>query len=408
MKRKLARRTLWIIAILGILGFGLSIESYREFYRSVKGQGTWCSFSELSSCEKAFQSQYSVLFGRPISIYGAVAYFLVAAMALLGLANGGPYALASLFHLGLIAFPLLAATGYFSWALFTQVKTICILCVTDYLINLSIIILSWRACWKLRLPYRPLVAWDFRELFGTLKNIARTVLMVALLVVLGFLIIRVEHWYYLHTHKFDLVLENKVNRIDTPWVRSFPTTGPADAPIQVVIFGDYECPYCRMMKVVWAHIQKEYPDLVRMTAIAHPMNTDCNPMSLNNTSHPFACKAADLAIAVYTKKGNDTFWKIHNDLYRLGHDMSDESLKELGKLAGLSDEDLDEVWRKSRTREGLDLYLRIATVVDLPALPGTVINGVVVDGFIEEWALLKIIQAELGRKGLRLKDFRKK
>lgn len=407
MKRKTARITLWIIFILGVVGFCLAIESYREFGRSMMGEKTWCSFGELSSCQKAFESDYSVMFGRPISLYGAVAYFLVAAIAALGLYNGGPYLLGSIFHLALMSFALLGATVYFAWALFFQVKTLCVLCLSDYVVNLSIATLTFRACWKLRPPFRSLIRWDLRSMFGTRQGFVKTLVMVALLGVLAGVVVHFEHWYYLFSRGFDEILTDKVERIDTPWAQAFPTMGPADAPIQIVSFGDYECPFCDLMKVTWNEIMQNYPGLIRMTAVEHPLNKDCNFMAMSNTAHPFACRATYLALEVLAKKGDEAFWAIHDELYLNGQNLSDELLNALATKYGLTSEDLKEVWQKSSSYTGIDRHLRIAMVLDFPGLPHNIINGIQIQGYVEKWAVMRFIEAELDRRGLKLRDFRR-
>ncbi len=407
MKRKIARRYLWIIAILGVAGFCLAIESYREFGRSMMGEKTWCAFGELSSCQKAFESDYSVLFGRPISLYGALAYFLVAAIAALGLFNGGPYLLSSLFHLALMSVALLGATGYFAWALFFQVKTLCVLCLSDYAVNLSIAAFTFRACWKLRPPFLSLLRWDLRSIFGTRKGFVQTVVMLVLIGILGAVVIRFEHWYYLFSREFDKVLSNQVERVDTPWIKAFPTAGPENAPIQVVSFGDYECPFCDVMKSTWNEIINNHPGMIRMTAVVHPLNRDCNFLAIDNTSHPYACRAAYLAMEVLEKKGDKAFWSIHDELYKYGQFLSNELLTELGTRYGLTPEELEVVWAKSKERDGLKKHLQIADVLSFPGLPHTIVNGIQIQGYVEKWALMKMIQAELERKGLKLRDFRR-
>ncbi len=407
MKRKTARLTLWIITILGVVGFCLALESYREFGRSMMGEKTWCSFGELSSCQKAFESDYSVMFGRPISLYGAVAYFLVAAIAGLGLFNGGPYLLASLFHLALMSVALIGATGYFAWALFFQVKTLCVLCLSDYAVNLSIAALTFRACWKVRPPFQSLVRWDFRSMFGSRKGFTQTVVMLVLIGILGGVVIHVEHWYYFFSRDFDKVLSNKIARVDTPWARTFPTVGPEDAPIQVISFGDYECPFCDVMKITWNEIMNEYPGLIRMTAVLHPLNRDCNFLAVDNTSHAFACRAAYLALEVLEKKGDKAFWSIHDELYRNGQNLSNELLTEMGTRYGLTPEELEAVWAKSTARDGLKKHLQIADVLAFPGLPNNVVNGIQVQGYVEKWALMKMLKAEIDRKGLKLRDFKR-
>ncbi|MBK7493970.1 MAG: hypothetical protein IPI28_00690 [Candidatus Omnitrophica bacterium] len=58
--------------------------------------------------------------------------------------------------------------------------------------------------------------------------------------------------------------------------------------------------------------------------------------------------------------------------------------------------------------KGLDNHLRIAHVLDFPGLPMTLLNGIRIQGYVEEWALVKIIKAELASKGLTLGDYKKR
>jgi protein-disulfide isomerase len=338
-------------------------------------------------------------------LYGAIAYFLVTAIALLGLLNGGPYLLASLFHLALLSIALLLATGYYAWALFFQLKILCVLCLMDYLVNLSIASVTFWSCWKVKPPMGAILAWDLRSCLGTRKGILQTTLMLILLVTLGLMVIRLEHWYYLFARDFHLVIEGKVSRIDTPWVQTFPTMGAEDAPIQVVSFGDYQCPYCGLMKMNWNEIMATYPRLIRMTAVEHPLNSDCNALAANNTTHALGCRAAYLALEVLDKKGEVPFWMIHDDLYRYGEELTPEMLTDMGKNYGLTQEEMDQVWQKSTSRNGLDKHLRIAQVLNFPGLPTSLLNGMQIQGYVKNWALLKMIEAELARKGLALKDY---
>ncbi|MCA9423770.1 MAG: thioredoxin domain-containing protein [Candidatus Omnitrophica bacterium] len=406
-RRRFARRSLWILLVLGLLGFGLSLESYRELRSSQEGKGTWCSFSELSDCEKAFQSPYSQLWGRPISIYGAATYFLVISIAALGLINGGPFILSSLLHLALLGIILFGATGYFGWALFTQVKTLCVLCISDYVVNLSTAIVAWRACWKLDLPYKQLFRWDFRTLFGSTGNTIRTALMVTLFVVFGFVLVHQERQWYLYKRGIKDIMNDQVQRIQTPWAQAFPTKGPEDAPIQVVMFGDHQCPYCMAMKKNWNDIMEEYPGLIRMTAVLSPSNTDCNPAAIDNKHHLFSCPAAHLAQVVYQKKGNEAFWKLQDELYANGLVLDEDLLTYLAKKEfGLSDETILDTWKKARTPEGLERHFQAANLVGVSYLPYMIIDGIKTSGYLEKWALIELLKSELEKKGLKLSDFK--
>ena len=407
MKRRFVRRSLWILAALGTLGFGLSLESYHELMVSQSGEGTWCDLGEISSCEKAFQSEYSRLWGHPISLYGAATYFLVGAIAFLGLANGGPFLLASVFHIGLLGFVLLGATAYFAWALAFQVKTLCILCLGDYLTSLLIVAVSWRACFSLGLPYKALFRWDLRSLAGNPKNAFRTCLMIVLFVVLGFLVVHQERRIYLHQRGLNKAIEGLLPRFPTPWAKEFPTTGPDDAPIRVVLFGDYECPFCSQTKRIWNEIMDQYPGLARMTAVHTPTNSDCCPSALDNTSHPYACQMAYLALEILKRKGAQAFWEVHDDLYSLGPSIDQMTILKIGRYHGLSDVDLDRVLSESKSPIGLNLQNQIAATVGVGVLPFTLLDGFKISGYNDKWALLRVIEAELERQGLRLENFAK-
>jgi uncharacterized membrane protein/predicted DsbA family dithiol-disulfide isomerase len=405
MKRRIVRRALWAIAVLGLLGLALSIESYRELMVTQSGETTWCNFSEISNCEKAFQSEYSYLFGRPISLYGVAAYFLVTAIAVLGLMNGGPHLLASIFHLALMGFALVGATLYFGWALFFQVKTLCVLCLGDYFVNLSVSGIAWWACWKSKPPYRSLVRWDVRSTFGTPRLAIRTVVMLALFVVLGFVVVHQERAYYMRARDLDRVMTGEVDRRITPWAQGFPTSGPADAPIHAILFGDHQCPFCGKMKFIWKEIAEEYPGLVKITSLASPSNTDCNPLAVNNTSHPFACQAAYMAQAVLEKEGMGAFEEIDEVLYFYGPGLDQIGILSLGRDHGLTDPELDRILRQSKSGEGLKLHIQAANIVGVGVLPTMMLNGIKIAGYTQKWALLRVIEAELERKGLALEDF---
>jgi uncharacterized membrane protein/predicted DsbA family dithiol-disulfide isomerase len=407
MKRKLARRSLRALALLGILGFALSIESYRELLNTQAGEKTWCNFNEVTNCEKAFQSRYSHLFGRPISLYGAATYFLVASIAILGLVNGGPHLLASIFHLSLLGVVLVGGTFYFGWALFFKVKTVCVLCITDYLINLTTAAIAWRACWKLDLPYRSLLRWDLRSTFGTLALTLRTLIMVALFVVLGFIIVHQERRFYLKGRNIDLIFKGEVQPIATPWARAFPTTGPAEAPIKAVVFGDHQCPYCAIMKQIWEEILEEYPGMVRMTAIPSPTNSDCNPLALDNQHHPFSCQTAYLADEVYRRFGNEAYWEVQKELFKWGPAMNEEDFRIIALNAGIAEEEIPDLVAKSKSPKPFELANQTGVVVGVGSLPYTLLNGYRISGYIQKWAVLRVIEFLLEQQGLTLKDFRK-
>ena len=82
-------------------------------------------------------------------------------------------------------------------------------------------------------------------------------------------------------------------------------TGPADAPVTLVQYGDYECPHCRLAYAVLHEVLIELGDSVRF-AFRHFPITD---------SHPYAMIAAEAAESVAVFGGDLAFWDIHAVLF---------------------------------------------------------------------------------------------
>lgn len=80
-----------------------------------------------------------------------------------------------------------------------------------------------------------------------------------------------------------------------------PSRGPADAPVTVVMFSDFECPFCGRGHEIMGELRKQYPDQVRIAYKAFPLDM-----------HPHALLAA-MAARSAQKQGK--FWDFHDRLF---------------------------------------------------------------------------------------------
>lgn len=87
--------------------------------------------------------------------------------------------------------------------------------------------------------------------------------------------------------------------IDRPLVTFIdPAKGPADAPVEIVMYGDYVCPYCREAEKDIMRVLEAYPDRVRFVWKDLP-----NPVHQN----------ADIAAeAAHCAKSQGKFWEYHD------------------------------------------------------------------------------------------------
>ncbi len=100
-----------------------------------------------------------------------------------------------------------------------------------------------------------------------------------------------------------------------------PSMGPADAPVTIVIFDDFECPYCAQSVSLIKEVVNSYKDQVKLVFKHFPLGM-----------HKHARAAAIAALAA-DKQGK--FWPLHDLLFANFKQLSDEKINELAAAAGL-------------------------------------------------------------------------
>src|ERR1700731_2834769 len=79
--------------------------------------------------------------------------------------------------------------------------------------------------------------------------------------------------------------------------------GPADAPVTLVEYGDYECPYCGAAHPIVNALVEKFSEDLRMVFRHFPMVQ----------MHPFAESAAE---AAEFAGAHGRFWEMHDGLYQ--------------------------------------------------------------------------------------------
>ena len=83
-----------------------------------------------------------------------------------------------------------------------------------------------------------------------------------------------------------------------------PVKGPAGAPVTIVEFSDFQCPFCKRAEPIIEDVLKAYPNKVKIMWRHTPL-----------PFHPQAELAAEASVEVFKQKGNAAFWKMHDTLY---------------------------------------------------------------------------------------------
>jgi protein-disulfide isomerase len=104
--------------------------------------------------------------------------------------------------------------------------------------------------------------------------------------------------------------------------------GPADAPVTLVQYGDYECPYCGAAYPIIKEVQARMGERLRFVFRNFPIST----------SHPHAEQAAEAAEAAASQ---GKFWPMHDILYENQKNLRDEGLRAYAEQLGLDIEVFD-------------------------------------------------------------------
>jgi protein-disulfide isomerase len=144
-------------------------------------------------------------------------------------------------------------------------------------------------------------------------------------------------------------------------------SGPPDAPITLVEYGDYQCPYCGMAHPIVKELQRELGDSLRLVF---------RNMPLANV-HPHAEAAAEAAEAV-AQLGH--FWEMHDLLYENQTNLGDVALGRYAVQAGAEEGAFDEALKSGAPRARVQRDLESALRSGANGTPTFFINGVRYDG----------------------------
>jgi protein-disulfide isomerase len=111
-----------------------------------------------------------------------------------------------------------------------------------------------------------------------------------------------------------------------------PTLGPADAPVTIVEFSDFECIYCAREFPRIKKMLNDYPGKLRVVFKHYPLK-------FHKKAKP-AHAAAELA---FQEQGNNGFWQMHDMIFANPKDLEIATLRGYAETLGLDMKKFDEV-----------------------------------------------------------------
>jgi len=165
--------------------------------------------------------------------------------------------------------------------------------------------------------------------------------------------------------------------------------GNPDAPITIVEFSDFECPFCRGSEELIKSLLAKYGDKVKVAYRDFPLR--------QNHSH-----AETAAEASHCASEQGKFWAYHDLLFANPAKLDNGGLLEQAHAAGLNETQFLSCLNTGKYRSAVDADVKAASRAHVGGTPAFFVNGVFIAGAQSAAVFEKTIDGELAR--LRMRD----
>ena len=165
-----------------------------------------------------------------------------------------------------------------------------------------------------------------------------------------------------------------------------PSLGPADAPVTIVEFSDYQCPYCRKWYAeVYTRLMSDYKGKIRFVYRDFPLTS----------IHPEALPAAEAANCA-NEQG--AYWGYHDALFSMQFELGPDTYMQYASALGLDLQKFQTCIKEKRYSREIQADQNYALDLGVQSTPTFFINGIPLVGAQPYAAFKQVIDKELGNK----------
>jgi protein-disulfide isomerase len=162
-----------------------------------------------------------------------------------------------------------------------------------------------------------------------------------------------------------------------------PIRGNARAPVTVVLFSDFQCPFCARVGPTLDEALRTYGDKVRVVWKHQPL--------------PFHPNAMPAAAAAEAAREQGKFWQMHDRLFASQRELSPDTYERIAKDIGLDLRKFKSSLDAGGGRQRIQQDQALASRIGANATPTMFVNGEKVEGAVPFAMLKAVIDRKLGR-----------
>ena len=160
--------------------------------------------------------------------------------------------------------------------------------------------------------------------------------------------------------------------------------GNPKAPVMIVEFSDYQCPYCHQVEPTVAQVLAKYGDKVSLSYRDFPLTQ-------------IHSQAQIAAVASRCALEQGKFWEYHDQLFTASK-LDKDALIEYAHNLKLDDKQFSSCLTSEKYKADIDKDLQEGKQAGISGTPGFFINGVMISGAQGQDAFSRVIDEELARK----------
>jgi protein-disulfide isomerase len=164
-----------------------------------------------------------------------------------------------------------------------------------------------------------------------------------------------------------------------------PVWGSRTAPVTLVLFSDFQCPFCSKFEGTLSQVRQKYgPTQLRIVWKNDPLpfHTDARP-------------AAIAGEAVFRLGGSEAFWKFHDAAFANQKELNQQSFEQWAAAAGVDVAKFRDLQADPLVAAKIDKDIAEAKAVGVQGTPNSFINGFLLTGAQPLEKVTSLIDAEM-------------
>ena len=163
-----------------------------------------------------------------------------------------------------------------------------------------------------------------------------------------------------------------------------PVRGNRLAFVTIVVFSDFQCPFCGKLATTFDRIGETYGDDVRIVFKNDPLSF-----------HPHARLAAEVGQAVFATKGSEAFWRYHDMAFRRQQLIGPDAIRAWGIAAGADSREIEDGLARKTWSAKVERDEAVSKRLGVVGTPASFVNGVALAGAQPFEKFKDVIDAEL-------------